>query len=209
MEFPSNSHNLVGQKPAKAEAPPKIVEKVVSGEVRQRQKSMGRRFKTLLFGGEAKNAVGYVIGDVLLPAFKNMVVDATSKGMERVVYGDSAPRRRPNESRGPRVSYNTPVSRYGSNRPGMLPDQPPLSRTPRREANEIILSTRNEASTVLERLCDIVDKYDVASVADLHDLVGLPTTYVDNKWGWTALVDSDIQQIREGFLLNLPPVEPI
>jgi len=93
---------------------------------------------------------------------------------------------------------------------GMLPDQPPL-HSPRRPHNvhEIILISREDAETVLERLVDIIDKYDVASVADLHDLVGLPTTYVDNKWGWTNLAQVDIRQIREGFLIDLPSAEQI
>lgn len=62
---------------------------------------------------------------------------------------------------------------------------------------------------VLERLNDIIDRYEVASVADLHELVGLPTTHVDNKWGWENVRYAEVRQIREGFLLDLPPAMPI
>jgi hypothetical protein len=58
-------------------------------------------------------------------------------------------------------------------------------------------------------MTDIIDVYKVASVTDLHDLVGLPSTYVDNKWGWENLSYANVRQIREGYLLDLPPVEPI
>ncbi len=34
---------------------------------------------------------------------------------------------------------------------------------------------------VLERMNDIIDTYEVVSVADLHDLVGRPKSYVDEK----------------------------
>jgi hypothetical protein len=92
----------------------------------------------------------------------------------------------------------------------MLPDQPPYAPPRRRQdVGEIILISRDEAELVIERLTDIIDKYEVASVADLHDLVGLPTTYVDNKWGWSVLNSVGVRQIREGFLIDLPPVEPI
>lgn len=216
MEFPSNSHKATGEDPKK-EPPKKDIQKVVTGEVVQKQKSIGRKFKGIFFGGEFKTAVRYIMSDVMLPAFKNMVVDATSKGIERVVYGETGPRRRYGygyePGRQPRVQYNQPVDRY--RRPtASLPDQPPLGginsgNRRRHDAGDIILVSRQEAETVLERLVDIIDKYDVASVADLHDLVGLPTTYVDNKWGWVNLNNVSIRQVREGYFIDLPPVEPI
>lgn len=216
MDFPSNSHNVLGElKAPKAEKPPKDVQKVVVGEVVQRKKPLGRRMKAIFFGGEFKGATKYVVADVLIPAFRNMIVDATSKGVERVVYPDS-PRRRYDSIRPPRVSYNSPYDRYSQQERGrsrvMLPDQPPRdvpSSNRRQDSGEIIFVSRDEADRVAERLTDIVDKYEVASVADLHGLVGLPANYVDNKWGWSSLRGVDIRQVREGFLLDLPPVEPI
>lgn len=207
MEFPGNSKNVTGED-KKVEKPKKEIQKVVSGEVVQRKKPIGKRFKELFFSGEFKGAVSFIVGAVLLPALKNMVVDATSKGVERVVYGESVSRRRPELGR-PRVSYNNPMDRYSQPRRTMLPDQPPHSAPRRQDAGEIILVSRDEAELVIERLRDVLDTYEVASIADLHDLVGLPTTYVDNKWGWTDLKYAEIRQIREGYLIDLPTVEPI
>lgn len=207
-EFPSNSKNPLGDlKAPNIEKPPKDIQKVVSGEVVQRKKPLRRRLKELFFGGEFKGATKYISGDVLLPAFKNMVVDAGKGFIERIVYGD-APRRRYEAGR-PRVSYNTPVDRGYSRPRGMLPDQPPHVARRRQDVGEIILVSRDEAELVVERLTDIIDKYEVASIADLHDLVGLPTTYVDNKWGWTSLRGADIRQVRDGWVIDLPSVEPV
>jgi hypothetical protein len=208
MEFPGNSHNPTGPNPPKEE---KHIEKVVAGEVVQRKTPLGRRFKNLFFGGEFKGAMKYLSNDVLLPALRNMLVDTTTKGVERVVYGESYSRRRPEIGR-PRVSYDrlsAPSDRYGSRR-AMLPDQPPFASSRRKQdVGEIILNSRDDAEIVAERLADIIDKYDVASVADFHELVGLPSSYVDNKWGWSSMKGVDIRQIREGYLLDLPPVEPL
>ena len=44
---------------------------------------------------------------------------------------------------------------------------------------------------------------------DLYDLTGLPSAHVDNKWGWTYLTNTEIRQIRDGYLLDLPPMEEI
>lgn len=210
MDFPSNSNKLTEQvSPKKVSKPEeKKIEKVVTGEVVARKKSLGRRFKDVFFGGEFKGATRYITMDVLLPAFKNMVVDATSKGVERVVYGESYSRRRSEPGR-PQFSYNRPPDRrYGSR--AMLPDQPPhVARRRGPDVNELILKSKEDAESVVEGLIDIIDKYGMASVSDLYELVDLPSTYIDNKWGWTVLNYVDIRQVRDGWVIDLPSVEPI
>ena len=201
MDFPSNTNKDKEQ--VKKGKPETVIEKVVTGEVKQHKSSIGERFKSIFLNGEFKSSVKYIGAEVLLPALRNMVVDATSKGIERVIYGESAPRRR-QERPGPRVSYNTPFDR--PSRP-QTPTYAPRGR--RQQISNIILASRAEADLVVERLCDLIDKYDVASVADLHDLVGLPTSYVDNKWGWSSLNYVDIRQVREGYLIDLPEIEAI
>lgn len=211
--FPGNSHMPPPDKKKKDDIPKEKIEKVVSGEVIKRNKSLGRKFKDVFFDGQFKADAKYIVTGVLLPSFKNMVVDATTKGVERVVYGENAPRRPPTsilDYGRPKISYNTIAER--GLRPGrsvMLPDQPPYVGGRSRDVGEIILNNREEAELVLERLDDIIEKYDVASVSDLCELIGQPSTYVDNKWGWDSLSTSGIRQIREGYLLDLPPLKPI
>ncbi|MET0786533.1 MAG: hypothetical protein ABWY25_07505 [Paenisporosarcina sp.] len=193
--------------------PDKQIEKVVTGEVIQKPKSIGHKFKTIFFGGTLKNSVNYVTGDIVLPAIRDLVVDAIANGAKRMVYGESMYRRRVSEYR-PRVSYNNPVYRGSPLAPrdpreiprGNLPDQSRY-RQERREANDLIIPSREEAELVLERLIDIIDKYDAASLADLYDLMGLPTSPIDNKWGWTSLGKVEVRQVREGYVIDLPELE--
>lgn len=214
MDFPGNSHKDTEKSTPTVKPEKKEVAKVVTGEVVQRKKSIGSRFKGVFLGGEIRNASQYIASNVLLPSLRDLIVDATSKGIERFVYGEAGgPRRRASsDPYRPRISYNTAPERQRQRDRGMgmLPDQPPLGSIPRRhQLNDIILVSREEAELVLERLVDIIDKYDVVSVADLHDLVGLPTNYVDNKWGWVNLAHVDVRQTRQGWMLDLPPVEAI
>lgn len=204
MDFPGNSHNSQNEQPKDK----KDIQKVVTGDVVQKPKTVGRKFKGIFFNGEFKAAMRYILSDVMLPAFKNVIVDATSKGIERVVYGDSSARRRYAPQQRPSYSYNRPLDRP---RTVMLPDQPPYSnpRQRRQDVSDIILHSKEEAEVVLERLSDIINQYDVATVADLLSLVGLPSSYVDNKWGWTRLGGMSVRQVREGYLLDLPAVEAI
>lgn len=203
MDFPSNS------KEPKPERPKKEIQRVTTNDVIQKPKSVGRKFRGIFFGGEFKSAARYILNDVMLPALKNVIVDSTAKGVERIVYGDVSPRRR-YDGRGPLISYNQ-MGRDRSPRPTMLPDQPPYYPTRGRklEPGDLVLISREEAELVLERLNDIIDTYDVASIADLNDLCGLPTTHIDNKWGWSKLSGVAVRQVREGFLIDLPPVEPL
>jgi len=208
MEFPSNSHNPTGKSQPK-EKIEKKVEKVVSGEVTQKKKPLGVRVKSIFTGGEFRGATHYVFMDVLVPAVKNMVVDAVDVGVKRMVYGDSprSMQSRRQDPRQSRTTYNSPVNRSNQAR---LPDQPPYPPTrSSRTSSDIILQTREEAELVLSTLVEIIDKYEVASVADFNTIVGLPSTYVDNNWGWSGLQYVNIRQVREGFLLDMPSVESI
>lgn len=208
-EFPGNSKNVT--EGAKTE---KVITKVVTGEVIQRKKSIGRKFKEIFFGGEFKGAGRYILADVLLPALRNLVVDTTTEGIKRAVYGESAARRRATSITDyrPRISYNNPVDRSRSdprNRTS-LPHQPPyVTRSSHQQIGDLILVSREEAEVVVERMVDIIDKYDVVSVSDLKGMIGHESTYIDNKWGWSYLGRVEIRQVRDGYLIDLPPAEQI
>lgn len=207
MDFPANSHKA-SDKSVPTEKAEKKINKVVNGNVVTRKKPVGQRLKDIFVGGEFKNAVSYIAIEVLVPAARNMVVDATTKGVERLIYGDSPNRRNVIDMNRSRVSYNNPIDRSRS-RGAMLPNQPPHYNRPSRVSNEIILVSRQEAELVLSTMIDIIETYDFASIADLHELVGLPSTHVDNKWGWVSLNHVQIRQIRDGYLIDLPPAKAL
>lgn len=207
MDYASNSRKNKEEK----EKPEKKVDRVVTGEVIVQKKSIGRKFKDLFIEADFRSVIGYVIHDVLIPAARNTIVDASTKGIERMMYGESAIRRR-NFGPGPRLTtYHTPVNR-GLNSAIPARSAPPISvapRTMRSTREDFILSSREEGELVLERMNDIIDNFDVVSVADLNELVGYPPSHIDNKWGWSDLSGVQIRQVREGYLIDLPPVEPI
>jgi hypothetical protein len=203
MEFPSNSKMDNTKKNAKPE-----VLKVISGDAVQQKKTLKRRFKEVFVGADIKGASSYIVVDVLYPAMRNMIVDATTKGVERFVYGDTRPRSRSGQHR-QRTSYNTPVNRGG--RSMMLPDQPPhrTSQPIRPLSDDIVISTYEDAEQALSGLCELIDDYEMVTVADFKALLGMPSAFVDHKWGWTDLTNVSTTQIRDGYLLNLPNPEPL
>lgn len=207
MDYQGNSNK--GKETKDNASKEKKIERVeLQSKVIARKKPLGSRFKTLFFGGQLDSAARYVGAEILLPAFRNLVVDATSKGIEKIVYGDSAyPTRPRTPSYHPRVTYNTPINR-GPIRPN-LPDQPNRMTRARSDDTELIFGSRSDAELVLDKLNDIIDQFVVASVADLNEIVGIPTTHIDNKWGWDTVRFAEIRQTRDGFVLNLPQAQAL
>lgn len=190
--------------------PPKNIERVTVNEVIVKKKGIGRRFRDLFIEADFRTVAVFVAMDVLLPAAKNMFLDAVNRGSERMMYGEAATRRR-GFTQGPRMIYNNPVNRsgFGGSPLRHAPSVSPDPRDSRRSRDDLILSTREEAELVLERMNDLIDAYQIASLADLNELIGQSSSHVDNKWGWTNLGGVQIRQIREGYLIDLPPAEPI
>lgn len=206
MDYQGNSNK------SKEPKPEKNIERVVTSEVLIQKKTLGQKFKDLFIEADVKSVVRYVIYEVVLPAARNTIVDASSKGIERMMYGENAARARSygyGYGTQQRVTYNSPISRAFN---PMQARRPPSLRPTSQEKNSrdnLIFTTREEAALVLERMNDIIDTYEIVSVSDLNDLVGIRPSYTDNRWGWVYLGDVQIRQVREGFLLDLPPAEPI
>jgi len=210
-QFPSNSQQ---RKPLGQRAEPKErekVEQVITSGVTQRKRPMGRRFADTFFGGDARGTILYVAEDILVPAAKDMIADAFTRGFERFIFGESrtGSRRgpsRPGSGAGNFVSYN----RMGAGRG--RDDSRDISRRARagHEFDEIILESRAEAELVLEKLSDLIEQYDVATVADLYELVGITSGHTDLKWGWDDMRDAGVDRVRSGgYLLALPKTKSI
>lgn len=211
-EFPGNSRRVLKPTEKKEKTTPeKKIERVVESEVVRRRKPLGKRFLETFAGGDAKSVLGYVMMDVLLPAAKDTIADAVSQGIERMLFGEvrSTSRRtghRPTGGSSGYVSYN----RYTSGNPAMRREEPRSvsSRArARHDFDEIILATRVEAEEVIDRLFDLVSRYESATVADLYELVGVSGNYTDDKWGWTDLRGAGVTRVRNGYLLDLPKPE--
>ena len=199
--FPGNS-----QRDKKTAPEEKKVTRVTTAEPIRRKKGLGRKLKSIFFNGDPKATASFIVQSVLIPAAKDMIVDAASEGVQKLVRGDSY-RRRTGPSSGPQgyVAYN----RMG--RPPGVAEARPMRRPARarHDFDEIVLQSRQEAETVIEQLYEIISKYDTATVSDLYDLVGIRGTHVDHKWGWTDMRGAGVVRVRDGFLLELPDVQPM
>lgn len=207
INYTGNSHKIKEGKVASS-GREKKVEKVISGEAVKRQKPLGRKVAETFAGDDVQTVGNYILFDVVLPAAKAMISDAASQGVERLLFGDSV--RRPGTSAGRGAGHTSYNRMY---QPGTARSTGNREISKRARANhefdEVILGTRGEAEEVLERLSDLVDEYDSATVSDLYDLVGITGSFTDDKWGWTDLRTAGVSRVREGYLLSLPRTQPL
>lgn len=205
QEFPPNSETS-----KQSARDGKDISPVVSSGAVRRKRSLRKQFKETFVSGDFRTAVGYVLFDVLLPAAKDMVVEAGSQGIEKLIFGDARQRRR-----GSTPPYSGPYGNIAyhkySSESRMSGPERAMSRRSRARHNfdDIVLDERAEAEEVIDRLFDLVSRYEAATVADLYELVGLGGTHTDNKWGWTDLTGAGVTRVRGGYLLDLPEPEPL
>jgi hypothetical protein len=206
MDFPSNSE---ASKRASDNNPDKNIERVTSGEAIRKKKSLRKQLKETFIAGDLKSSIRYVSFDILLPTLRDMLWEAGSGGIEKLIFGDSRRRGSTPPQSGPTgyVSYN----RYSMGGGRASGPQRAMSRAARarHDFDEIVLESRPEAEEVIDRLFDLVSRYETATVADLYELVGLPSNHTDHKWGWMDLRGTGVSRVRDGYMLDLPDPLPV
>ena len=207
-EFPANSKTV--RQPQPSPETEKKIESVLSTMAAKKKKSLFKRFTDVIVGGDSKTVVHYVVAEVIVPQLKDLFVEATSGGIEKMIYGENA---KPRSRFGGRPAGPTNYTKYtvrGNNPIGSAMrdprDRPPNPQALPRQLDyeEILLQTRVEAETVLERMYDLVREYEAVSIHDLKSLVGWSSTYTDQKWGWMDLQGSLIRRVRDGYMLEFP-----
>lgn len=205
-EFPSNSHWNKDAKKIDDEGRRKL-EKVATGRVVTRQKPLLAR----LFGDNLKNALYFIVYDVLIPEARNTFVSMVKDGIDVMVYGEGTKDNRRGNIRRDRgrsyVSYSKMYdrdSRFDRNKERRRSHSKASHRF-----DDIVLDRIEDAELVLSNLVDLIDDYGIAKVSDFYDQVDLNADYVDYKWGWDNLSDAHIERERDGWILRMPKPIPL
>ena len=194
-EYKPNSHRS-------REEEKKKVGKVIKGEARTKKKSSMEKFTENFVSEDLNTVFSNVIFDVFIPAFKDTIYDMITTGFGMLLNGGEPQNRyhssRDSYSRGrsQRTNYNNP----NSNRPKVRD---------RRNIDNIFLDSRAEAEEVLDALYGIIDEYGMASISDLNELLGKPSNYTDQKYGWFDVGTASISRTHDGYMLKLPKITQI
>jgi hypothetical protein len=212
-EIPGNTLRGVKAPPVSTEKtetepePPKKIMKIITGNVIKRKKSLGEKIQNILFGEEAKSIARFVIWDVLVPNAKDLLFDMVKSALSMRLYGEQKDERLQRNRDRTHVSYDNYYRgdrERGRGRPQVAP---PRSRATF-AFQDIIIPHKTDAEQVLVELADVIEKYGVASVAELCDMLDITSEHTDQKWGWESIGGSYTERVRDGYILIMPrPIE--
>ena len=182
----------------------KNIEAVAQGTKVSKSKSKARQIAEIFVGGDLKETAEHVRDDVAIPALKNFLYDSLSEGLQRLLWGETRNDRRRNSTHRDYVGYSRRAREQ-------RPTQQASARHSRvaQGFDDVVLATRTEAESVLSRMYDLIEHYNMVTVAEFYSLVGISAEFTDENWGWRDLRSANIQHIRDGFRINLPKPEEI
>jgi len=165
MNYPSNSHR---NKEEKVEE--KKVQRITTCKVVKQKKSLWKKFMDTFFGEDTQSVGSYILYDVLIPAAKDTVVDMVKGGIDVaiVVNVGTDPPNKVKTVNPELVTITFPPKPRRDDR-RQFSNQ---SRV-RHNFDDIILSSNDEANSVLDHLVELIYEYREATVADLYNLVGI------------------------------------
>ena len=178
----------------------KEIKAVVNGKVTKKKKGICSKIGAVLFDdnnvGDVKE---YVIFDVIVPAVKNAISNAITGGIDMLLFGErQSDSSRSRDSRGYTSYSSRSTSIRDNSRQG-------YRRTSLFDIDDILLPTKLDANSVIDNMFNILDEYGVVSVADYYALVGEPSNYQMNAWGWENLTNVYTQRTRNGeYKIVLP-----
>ena len=211
-QFPSNSKR---DRQTQDPLTDKKIEKVICGDVVRKKKSFVKKITEIFLEDDTRSVGDYVFHDVLIPAAKGMISDMIGGGLEMLLFGGRRGSRTTRDRGRSYMNYSNASYRGATRESSLHRETRDTGRNissvgrARFDFDEIVLDTRGEAEEVLSHLADLVIDYSEASVADLYDLVGITSSYTDNKWGWRDLRGANVNRVRGGYMLNLPRPQPI
>lgn len=182
----------------------KHIEAVAQGTKVSKSKSKARQIAEIFVGGDLKETAEHVRDDVAIPALKNFLYDSLSEGLQRLLWGETRNDRRRNSTHRDYVGYSR---RARESRPA--PQTNTRYSRVAQGVDDVVLATRTEAESVLSRMYDLIENYNMVTVAEFYSLVGISAEFTDENWGWKDLRSANIQHIRDGFRINLPKPEEI
>lgn len=173
-------------------------EDLVSGK-----KGMGSKFASRFLDDASKNVKDYLIWDVVIPGIKDAILDA----MSMIFFGETVSRSRGGRrsERKSRSDYRSYYDSRDAYRSSYRRDDDRYEGRERRENDyrNIVLREKRAAEDVVSKLRERILDCGEASIADLFDLLDLPTEYQQNNYGWRDERDIGLRRVNGGYLIDV------
>lgn len=160
--------------------------KQVDGVVVQEKKK--NMFERLVVGIAGPNGIKGIAtnlySDIIVPAIQQTLFDSITRGFQQAIFGDNTPgvqvRGRTNYSQ---MSQYTPAP-YPVHNPTIAPHT--VNQVHQKNMlQQIGIRDRSQAELALNELTVNASRYGVSSVADYLEIMGQPSDFTHNGFGWT------------------------
>lgn len=165
--------------------------------ITKREKTFGQKLKEAVFGEDVKNVPEHVFFNIIVPNVMRMFGDSVQGALNmtfRGLGGKSSSSYRDDGS--PYRNYDRMYDRDRERRRAM-----PSGEI---DFDDYIFSNPRGVEHVIDELNDILDRYNVITVADVCTQVGKSPRSIDNKWGWKSVRDFEAVPVRDGWILSVP-----
>lgn len=176
----------------------KIAPVVKTGNAKVRKTSEASKFARLFLSEDAGATKEYVVEEVLVPKAKDLITSILKAIVDTIFYGRGG-YSGGNRSNSSYVSYRDYGSKPRESRP----------RTSQPMFSDIVVTDPHEASEIIGRMEEIIDRYRIATVGNLYDLAGLKVPYTAENYGWTDFKNAKIVKTYDGYVIKTPPCMPI
>lgn len=143
--------------------------------------------------GMFRDITNGLFDEMVLPAVKNIVVEAFSSGINRAVFGGGEYGGRDRRGTSRHMSYHTAYEKRRVARP--------------REDEifeDIYYPTHVDADRVLDSMLDYIREYGMVMVSDFFIFSGLDAPYSARNYGWKDLRGVRIERAGSEYIIGLP-----
>ena len=170
------------------------------------KKPLSSKFADAFISDSAKDVKDYIVMDVIVPGIKDTIINC----LEMIFFGSTSRGRSARVSRigydntSYRAFYQSDYDSYGAPRRRERRDRyRDDSYSDRIDYRNIIVRDRGSAEEIVNKLRGRIEKYGEATKSDLFELIDIPSTHVDNNWGWTDVRDIGIRRVTSGYLIDV------
>lgn len=182
-----------------------VEEKVnVEGRPVPKTRSLWRKVFETFAINNIKDARDYIVSDVIIPGFLDILYDGITRGAGRLIYGEKGMKTKGIKKGG--IDYSSGIKRLSDGEAWKAIDRRSDSEVVSiSDYNEIELKTKAKAEQLLDDMSEYLDIHEIISVADMYDMAKYKGgDYTDNYWGWSNLAGAHIKRSEGGWTLILP-----
>lgn len=161
----------------------------------EKKEGFGSRLVHSFVEGTKEEITDYLINDILIPGAKDAFLDM----MEMILFNKGGSSRKRRKEDDYSMYYKNKKRESKKTRRSRDEDDGRIT-----DYRDVVLKNRDDAYEIVDQLHYRIEELGAASIADLLDLVDLPTKPSDNDFGWERKSDISVRRVANGFLIDVP-----